>query len=181
MENGVTAKTPEPSSLTSFIESSNLSSKVDSHFLNVALQVQYDLQYQHEWTSLTVYTHLPRHNHSETHPLPRPLVSGIAPRHLYIHPDDQVEMLKQGINEKHVPVQAEWVLPTHVREKWSLRKFAAVFDAIGEASPGGEKEEEKASWQNSTRQKRMLMAVVNDDSTIVYYIIHDGLVKPRQN
>ena len=29
--------------------------------------------------------------------------------------------------------------------------------------------------------KRVLLAAVDDDSTVVYYIVHDGLVKPRQN
>lgn len=96
-------------------------------------------------------------------------------------------MLKQGIEDKDVPVEREWVLPTHVREKWSLRKFAEVFDAIGEEPPSdyvaGEQyaEEERASWKRKSREKRVLMAVVNDDSTIVYYIVHDGIVKPRQN
>lgn len=119
--------------------------------------------------------------------LPRPMISGVAPRHVYIHPDEQVEMLKQGIEDKDVPVEREWVLPTHVREKWSLRKFAEVFDAIGEVPPTKHETEERnggedrASWRRLSRQKRVLMAVVNDDSTIVYYIVHDGIVKPRQN
>lgn len=29
--------------------------------------------------------------------------------------------------------------------------------------------------------KRLLMAILEDDSTVVYYIVHDGVVKPRQN
>ena len=29
--------------------------------------------------------------------------------------------------------------------------------------------------------KRMLLATVDDDSTVVYYVVHDGIVKPRQN
>ena len=29
--------------------------------------------------------------------------------------------------------------------------------------------------------KRVLLATVDNDSTVVYYIIHDGIVKPRQN
>jgi len=134
-----------------------------------------------------VHTDSPLPDASTNRLLPRPMISGIAPRHVYIHPDEQVEMLKQGIEDKDMPVGREWVLPTHVREKWSLRKFAEVFDAIGEVPPselepgrhsGGE---ERASWKRRSREKRVLMAVVNDDSTIVYYIVHDGIVKPRQN
>lgn len=115
------------------------------------------------------------------------MISGVAPRHVYIHPDEQVEMLKQGIEDKDVPVGREWVLPTHVREQWSLRKFADVFDAIGEVPPsehqagGQNRGDGRASWKRALREKRVLMAVVNHDSTIVYYIVHDGIVKPRQN
>lgn len=173
---------PEPSALTDFIVENNQSSSHDSHHINLALQVQHDLKYQHEWTSLTLHTHSTVESQ-----LPRPLLSGIAPRHVYIHPDEQVEMLKAGINDKDVPVEREWVLPTHVREKWSLRKFAEVFNAIAEVPPNERgieeqrQEEERPSWKRKTREKRALMAVVNDDSTIVYYIIHDGIVKPRQN
>ena len=29
--------------------------------------------------------------------------------------------------------------------------------------------------------KRLLLATLDDDSTVVYYIVHDGIVKPRQN
>lgn len=36
-------------------------------------------------------------------------------------------------------------------------------------------------WQGENRQKRILLATLHDDSTIVYYIMHDGIVKPRQN
>ena len=83
-------------------------------------------------------------------------------------------MLKQGLKEEDVPVEREWVLPTHLREKWSLRRFAEVFDAIGEVPPGGKEGKRRGG-------KRVLLATVADDSTIVYYIVHDGIVKPRQN
>ena len=29
--------------------------------------------------------------------------------------------------------------------------------------------------------KRMMLATLSDDSTVVYYLVHEGLVKPRQN
>lgn len=74
----------------------------------------------------------------------------------------------------------------------SLAKFAAVFDALGTVPPGGGEEEEGEGdaegektvgwqWQGIHRQKRILLATLHDDSTVVYYIMHDGIVKPRQN
>ena len=106
--------------------------------------------------------------------------------HVYIHPDEQVNILKQGLTEKDVPVEREWVLPTHLHEKWTLRRFAEIFDSIDATPPDTQVDEAKPDLRNRyqrtrRRGKRLLMAVVNDDSTIVYYIIHDGIVKPRQN
>ena len=37
------------------------------------------------------------------------------------------------------------------------------------------------NWRGDERQKRVLLATLHDDSTVVYYIMHDGIVKPRQN
>ncbi|MCJ1284210.1 hypothetical protein MMC26_003541 [Xylographa opegraphella] len=185
---------------------------------HLAIQVLHNLQYQHDWTNLRVHTHstpseIPSH-HSTSPPdrprlLPRPLVSGLPPNRIYVHPDEQVEMLLAGRREQDVLVEREWVLPTHLREKWSLRKFADVFDAVGEEPPegigeGGEEGEsglereatdgpgvrkDGTRWgvdpgpETSTRRggKRVLLATVSDDSTVVYYIVHEGLVKPRQN
>ena len=88
----------------------------------------------------------------------------------------------------------EWVLPTDLKEKWSLRKFAEVFDAIGDEPPGVIEEDEKIATQETGESitgqdgtkkrrggKRLLLATLGDDSTVVYYVIHDGIVKPRQN
>ena len=85
-----------------------------------------------------------------------------------------------------IPEQ-EWVLPTHWQEKWSLARFAAVFDAletVPSTSEEGEEDDLKAvgyKWRGKNRQKRLLLATIHDDSTVVYYIMHDGIVKPRQN
>ena len=94
-------------------------------------------------------------------------------------------------------VEREWVLPTQLTEKWSLRRFAEVFDAVGELPERPERVDEveeverkdvrdegqKGRGKGEKRRggKRVLLATVNDDSTIVYYIVHDGIVKPRQN
>ena len=54
-----------------------------------------------------------------------------------------------------------------------------------EEDGAGEDEEEKKEvgweWRGRHRQKRILLAVLHEDSTVVYYIMHDGIVKPRQN
>ena len=179
---------PAASALMTFIESKcqpGSALSISDH-QSLALQIQYDLQYQHDWTSIDIHTHSSAPSPSDREFLPRPLISGLPAHHVYIHPDDQVDILKQGFTEKDVPVEREWVLPTHLREKWTLRRFAEVFDAIEETPPGEQAQPAVTNDQphyHKTRKrgKRLLMAVVNDDSTIVYYIIHDGIVKPRQN
>ncbi|KAJ4304317.1 putative tRNA-splicing endonuclease subunit tsp-1 [Collariella sp. IMI 366227] len=125
-----------------------------------------NLEYQHDWTSLQTHTHPS---------LPRPLLYGLPPKRLYVHPDEQVAIIKAE-NEKGEPIpqepEVEWVLPLHLSEKWSPAQFAGVFDAIEAIPPGG---------VIRRRGKRILLATVQDDSTVTYYWIHDGLVKPRQN
>ncbi len=86
------------------------------------------------------------------------------------------------MKDDEVEVEREWVLPTHLQEKWSLRRFAEVFDAIEEEPPeddGGQMWEEVRGKRRGG--KRVLLATLGDDSTVVYYIVHDGIVKPRQN
>jgi tRNA-splicing endonuclease subunit Sen15, fungi type len=83
-------------------------------------------------------------------------------------------------------VEREWVLPMHLNEKWSLRQFAGVFDAVDEESPEGDGEGQEGEGAEGVRKKRrggkrLLLAMLSDDSTVVYYVIHDGIVKPRQN
>jgi len=115
---------------------------------------------------------------------------------------DETAVEKGGLGE--VRSEREWVLPSQLRERWSLRRFGEVFDAIGlvpdvrESDEGegeeGEEQEEDGDDANadgtSAEQdqpnpwrttKRLVLATVDDDSTIVYYIVHDGIVKPRQN
>lgn len=139
------------------------------HTGELASTVFENLQYQHDWTNLQLHTHSP----VDQSPLPRPLISGLPPRRLYLHPDDQIEMLKKhrspdtAISETP---EVEWVLPTHLAEKWTLRSFARVFDSMQPQTP-----------PSADRPKRVVLATVHDDSTIVYYLMHDGIVKPRQN
>ena len=95
-----------------------------------------------------------------------------------------MEMLKAGVKEEDISVEREWVLPTHLREKWSLRKFADVFDAVTEKPSEGDRDKKEDGDGGKGKRrggKRVLLATVSDDSTVVYYIVHDGIVKPRQN
>ncbi|KAF2743004.1 hypothetical protein M011DRAFT_375266, partial [Sporormia fimetaria CBS 119925] len=157
----------------------------------LALQIQHNLQYQHSWSALCLHTTSPLTGD----PLPRPLLSGLPPQRLYVHPDEQIELLKQADQKRkatkngdqglevQVEPEQEWVLPTRLSEKWTLRRLSEIFDAIPivppehDASPAG-KEVNPNPWRTN---KRVVLASVDPDSTVVYYIFHDGVVKPRQN
>lgn len=181
---------PHTSALQTLIETSlppNLTSSHSSRHHAVSLQVLHNLQYQHEWTSLQIHTHAPLPSSSIPKLLPRPIISGLPPQRFYIHPDEQIDMLKRGIKEKDVVMEREWVLPACLMEKWTLRRFAHVFNGLQQCplnEEAGEVEQRGQSWRwgkEMKKVKRVLLAVVGDDSTIVYYIVHDGIVKPRQN
>ncbi|KAI9646230.1 hypothetical protein NHQ30_005670 [Ciborinia camelliae] len=189
----ITASLPPTSALQSLLNTQTptvLEAPHPAYLHHLATTILQNLQLQHDWTSLTLHTNSPL----TSLPLPRPLISGLPPRRAYIHPDEQVEILKAehdtGESIAQFP-EREWVLPTHLEEKWSLARFAEVFDAVGTVpeGEGAEGMEEKvegedivgAKWQGENRQKRILLATLHDDSTVVYYIMHDGIVKPRQN
>ncbi|KAH7073514.1 Sen15 protein-domain-containing protein [Paraphoma chrysanthemicola] len=159
---------------------------------SLAVQIQHNLEFQHYWTQLHVHTHSPVTNA----PLPRPLVSGLPPQRLYVHPDEQVELLKEadrkrkankageegGLQVKTEP-EREWILPTRLNEKWTLRRLAEVFDAITHIPPTPDSDPPTSDrpenpWRTT---KRVVLGTVDSDSTVVYYIVHDGVVKPRQN
>lgn len=228
---------PAPSPLQSLIHSTaptntTPSSDDDSIVTLYALatQIKHNLHHQHAWTNLHIHTHSPL----TSLPLPRPLLSGLPPQRLYIHPDEQIELLKaadrarkgkakavqddaasttastsvkgegekvaegkeataEGLDVKPAP-EREWILPTRLSEKWTLRRLAEVFDAVslvppsfsssdgkdenGEAKEETEEEEKPNPWRTT---KRVVLASADTDSTVVYYIVQDGLVKPRQN
>ena len=72
------------------------------------------------------------------------------------------------------------MLPVSLREKWSLRKWAEVFDALPEmdGDEGGDGNGEKDKEQEG---KKLTMGVASDDSTVVYYVVGEGIIKPKQN
>ncbi|KAL7956340.1 tRNA-splicing endonuclease subunit Sen15 [Trichoderma compactum] len=134
---------------------------VSHHYdADVASAVFRNLQDQHQWSSLEIQG-LPG--------LPRPMIRGLPPRLLYLHPDDQIAALayekSTGTRAQH-DAEVEWVLPVHLAEKWTLSSFAAVMDALPDARKGA---------------KRMVLAALHNDSTVVYYIVQEGMIKPRQN
>jgi tRNA-splicing endonuclease subunit Sen15, fungi type len=154
----------------------------EDHYESLAAVVAGNLEHQQDWTRVRL------HRDSEK---PRVLVSGLPPRRLYIHPDEQIELIKaeSALGEGQRILQEpefEWVLPVHLNEKPSVGEFAAIFDSIDVLPPDAQEGSpdagaEWAKWRTEKRGKRVLVAVVQDDSTVVYYIMHDGIVKPRQN
>ena len=140
-----------------------------------------NLENQQDWTDVATHSG-PAH--------PRPLISGLPPRRMYMHPDEQIDIIKAekalGTNISQAQeAEYEWVLPVHLSEKLNLSTFAAVFDSIEALPPAAKaRENEDADWKKwrgSKRGKRLLLATIHDDSTVVYYMMHDGIVKPRQN
>jgi len=204
------------------------------HAHTLALQIAHNLRFQHGWTDIRLHYHPSRQAAAPS--LPRPVISGIPPQRLYMHPDEQIDVLQRQ-REKgkagwpDVSPEREWVVASQLQESWTLRRFAEMFDALStvpeekeggalffasssdvngngttsrSASPwsnpdglgvvngaGARNGESKAvngqataakpnRWRTG-QPKRLLLATLDDDSTVVYYIVHDGLVKPRQN
>lgn len=71
-----------------------------------------------------------------------------------LHPDDPDDTPK------------EWVLPCATEDTISVSRLSSIFEGIKKL---GE------------TVNRLVMAMVTNDSTVVYYIVNEGLVKPRRN
>ena len=156
---------------------------------DIPASVLENLKDQHYWTDIQVHTESPN---DPSKPLPRTMISGLPPKRLYIHPDEQIEAIDIERETGAQPEDAkepeyEWVLPVHLSEEWSIAKFAAVFDSIDAIPPRPSRDDASElgpsgkDWRGADRKKRLTMAIVHDDSTVSYYIVHDGIVKPRQN
>jgi len=147
----------------------------DQQLLALTAQVLHNLQFQHRWTNVKLHQ-----TSISGNPFPRPLLSGLPPKRIYLNPDEQADILRREIqNESQVlspelSPEVEWVLPMHITEEWSLKSLAKLFELI-EHVPG---QTSTTKWRPT---KRILMAILHNDSTIVYYFSHDGIVKPRQN
>lgn len=63
--------------------------------------------------------------------------------------------------------QLEWVVPKRMEDRsCTMAEVDSWFAAVERLAQ---------------RPKRVSLALVNDDGTVVYYFVHDGVVKPRQN
>lgn len=167
----------------------------------LALEILHNLQYQHAWTDLTLHTIQPRSlshsadilqvgtNSRSSNPETITLVSGLPPRHIYIHPDFQNTLIKKNLAENEVQIQREWVLPMSIGEKWTLNRFCELFDLLPEreqlnlSSNQTGASEVSIEWRDG---KRVLTAMLSHngmggDGTIAYYIMQEGEIKPRQN
>ncbi|KAK6335674.1 hypothetical protein TWF696_002440 [Orbilia brochopaga] len=144
----------------------------EPHLLNLRSVVRSNLQYQHYWTDLTLLDTLADihsnddGDNAQLENLPWPMIYGRPPDQLY--DPEHAASNASGTNPKPTP-ELEYVLPVHLDEKFTLRKWAAVFDALPKPC------------EDADSKKRIVVAVVSGDSTVVYYIMHDGIVKPRQN
>ena len=158
-------------------------STISSDTKTVVQAVLENLSGQHSWSLLETHTRC-----STTGlPLPRTIISGLPPRRLYIHPDEQIEALELEKSGGKPPPQTpefEWVLPVFLAESWSLHDLADVFASISPIPRPHVKCDDNDSsrkWNSSKRGKRLLLGIVHNDSTVLYYLVHDGIVKPRPN
>lgn len=120
---------------------------------------------------------------------------------MYVHPDLQKRMLRDGIDETAVEGQREWVIPLSVGEKWTLKRFCHVFNGLPEREPvrvrpsasetteaaaGATTNSESNSEFEWKDNKRVILGMLahngmGGDGTVAYYIVQEGEVKPRQN
>lgn len=88
-----------------------------------------------------------------------------------IHSHDGVHVLSgippNRLDEHDSEDHIEWVVPqTMDLKEMTMDTIGRWFDVVAKIS---------------CRPKRVTLAAVNEDSTVVYYFVHDGVVKPRQN
>lgn len=199
---------PEPSALSKLIEAADASG---NPFSATTLQILHNLQHQHLWSSLQIHDISTALEASEN-PSKRPitsspddtaptLISGIPPHRVYTHPDEQLYMLEQGLREDDLKPERLFVIPTAQGQAWSLRRMAAVFDAMSDVQAdettgdGNTAKAEQLAKYYERREvvrktkewggKRVLLAMVDKgmggEGTVVYYVVQEGEVKPRQN
>lgn len=191
----------EPSAVSTLLTSTTTKSPREA----LAIEVLHNLQHQHRWTDLKLFTVSAPPSKTST-PTTSPsrsrarskspgsntvfLISGLPPRHSYIHPDLQKWLIKNDVSESDMDIQREWVLPMSLGEKWTLKQFCWVFDGLAEreavkvdSEPGENDVVKSFEWKDS---KRVILAMLahngfGGDGTVTYYIMQEGEVKPRQN
>jgi tRNA-splicing endonuclease subunit Sen15 len=128
---------------------------------------------------------------------------------VYTHPDEQLYMLENKIQEDDLQPERMFVVPTTQGQPWSLRHMAVVFDRLPEFIEQAREDDESSSVKAAddpekaaklagyyakreeagrTKEwgsRRVLLAMVDKgmggDGTVAYYVVQEGEVKPRQN
>lgn len=115
-------------------------------------------------------------------------------------------MLEKGVRDEDLKPERIFVIPTAQGQRWSLRRMAAIFDALSEIEVAAGQDDsldeevdpdkakkleeyyerrEQASITKEWGAKRALLAMVDKgkggEGTVVYYVVQEGEVKPRQN
>lgn len=75
----------------------------------------------------------------------------------------------QKLHNNDEPHLKEWVIPQTISSQKELQ--------LSEINQWFKSVERLAG----TRPKRVTIGLLNNDSTVVYYFIHDGIAKPKQN
>ncbi|OJJ47664.1 hypothetical protein ASPZODRAFT_1740373 [Penicilliopsis zonata CBS 506.65] len=202
-----TIQAPEPSALSTLIAASNDSSPLSAN----TIQILHNLQHQHSWTSLQVHNlsvdeaGVPLDPQSSD-TAPFPLISGIPPHRVYTHPDEQLFMLERNLRDDEIAPERTYVLPAAQGQSWSLQKLAFAFDSLPVPETESDhpqptirdgpenKAKQLAEYYERRKQaratqewggKRLLLSMVDKrmggEGTVVYYIVQEGVVKPRQN
>lgn len=63
--------------------------------------------------------------------------------------------------------ERQWVVPRAMDPDIGLDEMDSWFGDVARVS--------------GSRPPKVVVGLVNDDSTVVYYDVHDGIIKPRQN
>ncbi|KAK6544491.1 hypothetical protein TWF694_001185 [Orbilia ellipsospora] len=147
-----------------------------SHLRGLRSIVLSNLEYQHYWTDIkTLDTLADLDQNAQADPLSRPMIYGRPPDQLYNPEPAAATTSSADASQSQKPAaEMEYVLPVHLTEKLTLRQWAAIFDTLPTPPPS-------TAAGSDGREKRIVVAVISGDSTVVYYIMHDGIVKPRQN
>jgi tRNA-splicing endonuclease subunit Sen15, fungi type len=217
------SRRPEPSPLSTLISTTTSSLPYDTSTLfALPLEILHNLQYQHSWAELELH-YIDPQSHSihqirlseDSRPCIPPsssqfLISGLPPRHTYVHPDLQTQLLKEGQTQKDVCIQREWVIPLSLGQKPNVSWLAGIFDTLPQrddlvldrSTDHRVKDEDETEHLDSAstehvsgkslpasdypNPKRVLMAMksqdgLGGDGTVAYYVCLEGEVKPRQN
>ena len=185
-------------SQTTTTSSSSSTIKQSPFETSILDQVRLNLIHYNYWNNVTVYKHddleflsgyppeplIPSDNINITPATPI-LKSLNNPKQIEIdNKDDKIE----NINQLQLETDIEWIIPrrlihhqTQTQTQTQLQNQNQNQDqlklTVGEIN----------HWFKiiktiiGYRPKRIIIAIINDDGTIVYYFIHDGITKPRQN